>query len=333
MKTVIWGGCETGVESMDGSCYRQPMLEQVSQSVGLPNGMLRRPVPASARIRTIRRGLLDHWRLVGDVVSGRRRPHPSFIIAGGMRCGTTSLHATLARHPQLCASYHKEVHYFDLHHRLGAGWYARQFPKPRRLPDGSDTRAFESSPYYMFDPRVPERMREMLPEVRILFLLRDPVERAISHYRKNIRDGREHLAFGDAIDAEDDRLAGEEERLIADPHYVSEVHRYASYKARGRYADLIARFQPLFPAGQILAVDAGRLFAEPSTVVAEICRFLGIDPWQPEQFAAANVSRQDYVVEESVRRRLEEVFEPHEHALERMLGWRPSVWGARRMAG
>jgi hypothetical protein len=243
-----------------------------------------------------------------------------------MRCGTTSLHAALARHPQLMASRRKEVHYFDLQYHLGPGWYARQFPAVRRLPDGSTTRPFESSPYYMFDPRVPARLRATLPGVRILFLLRDPVERAISHYRKNLRDGREPLSFADAIDAEEERLAGEEERLLADPRTLSSAHRYASYQARGRYADLIARFRRHFPDDQWLAVDAGRLFSEPGEVVEEICRFVGIEPWRPDHFTTANPSRAEVAIDEASRRRLEAVFEPHERALAKLVGWRPSAW-------
>jgi len=295
-------------------------------SVALPHaGIRRRRDTAADHGRSLRRGIADRCRSIGDVVCGRRRPLPAFIIAGAMRCGTTSLHAALAGHPRLAASRRKEVHYFDLQHHLGVGWYARQFQNVRRSSDGTLERPFESSPYYMFDPRVPARLKETLPDVRILFVLRDPVERAISHYRKNRRDGREPLSFADAIDAEEERLAGEEERMLADPRYLSQVHQYASYQARGRYAELIERFRRHFPDDQWMAVDAGRLFAEGGRVVEEICRFVGIEPWRPDHFAAENSSRVDVAIDEAARRKLEAAFEPHERALVDLVGWRPSA--------
>lgn len=277
-------------------------------------------------LRAFRRLAGDGWRAFGDALAGRVRPLPAFIVAGGMRCGTTSLYEHLAGHPQVAASLRKEVHFFDLQHHRGPGWYARQFHTVRRLPDGSSSRPFESSPYYMFDPRVPVRLREMVPDVRLVFVLRDPVERAVSHYRKNRRDGREPLSFADAIDAEEERLAGEEERMLNDPRYLSPAHQYFSYQSRGRYAQMLDRFRALFPADQLHAVDAGRLFAEPIPVFERICRFLELDPWLPTRFAAANASHTDAMVDAATRRRLEVEFDPHERSLMATIGWRPSSW-------
>jgi hypothetical protein len=279
-----------------------------------------------------RRNAVDACRRFGDCLLRRRRPLPSFLIAGGMRCGTTALYEYLARHPQVTASRRKEVHYFDLNFHRGSGWYARQFHGVRRLPDGSPSRLFEASPYYLFDPRVPARLRAALPDARILFLLRDPVERAVSHYRKNIRDGREPLSFAEAIDAEEERLAGEEERLLADPRAHSQVHQYFSYVARGKYAVQIDRYRAHFPAEQLLAVNADRLFRDPAEAVDGICRFLGLDTWRPDRFESANASRIEADVMPETRRWLETVFEPHEQALERLVGWRSARWPAAAAA-
>jgi hypothetical protein len=123
------------------------------------------------------------------------------VIVGAMRAGTTSLFSFLARHPQVAASFGKEVHYFDLRFHRGPAWYRCQFRRPRTDTRG-DAVGVESSPYYMFDPRVPGRMAALMPDVKLVFLLRDPVERAFSHYRKNCRDGREPLSFADALAAE-----------------------------------------------------------------------------------------------------------------------------------
>lgn len=286
------------------------------------------PQSDSFAIVKLRRQAVDAARRITDAILRVSRPLPSFVIAGAMRCGTTALYEYLACHPQVTASRRKEVHYFDLNFKRGPGWYARQFPVARRLPDGTASRSFEASPYYMFDPRVPARLRAALPDARILFLLRDPVERAISHYRKNIRDKREPLSFAEAIDAEKERLMGEEERLLADPGARSPVHQYFSYVARGKYAIQLDRYRGHFPAEQLLVVNAERLFEDPTPVVDEICLFLGLDPWHPGRFGPANASGAAVMIGEDVRRRLEAVFEPHEAALEASIGWRPSAWRA-----
>lgn len=242
------------------------------------------------------------------------------ILAGTMRGGTTSLFQYLAEHPQIVPSRRKEVHFFDHEHRRGAAWYRWQF---RSWP-GPHLPRFESTPYYMFEPRVPARLRALLPDARLLFLLRDPVERAFSHYRKNRRDGREPLGFAEALAVEDERLAGEEERMLADPTYVSPLHQYYSYRRRGEYATQLARWREHFPSAQMLVLDAGRLFVNPRDTLRLVTSFLGLDPWEPASFSPHNAGRLDQPLPDAVRARLEAHFAPHERRLESLIGWCPS---------
>lgn len=273
------------------------------------------------RGRSPRRVLQDAWAMLppGHGASARR-PLPAVILAGTMRGGTTSLFEYLARHPQIVPSRNKEVHFFDREHRRGAGWYRWQFPS---APDPLLPR-FESTPYYMFEPRAPARVRSLLPEARLLFLLRDPVERAFSHYHKNRRDGREPLGFAEALAAEDERLAGEEERILADPAYASPLHQYYSYRRRGHYAEQLIRWRHHFPATQMLVLDAGRLFTSPRDTLRLVTAFLGLDPWEPAIFSPHNAGRIDQPLPGHVRARLEAHFAPHESRLESLLGWCPS---------
>jgi len=279
-----------------------------------------------------RRRVADACRVVADACTGTRRGLPSVIVAGGMRCGTTSLFDWLANHPQVSPSRRKEVHFFDLQAARGPAWYRRQFAPLRRLADGTDSRPFESSPYYMFHPAVPARVRAVVPDVRIVFLLRDPVARAVSHFRKNVRDGREPLAFAEALAAEEDRLAGAEERLLADPHHASPAHQYFSYKARGRYADQLRRWRAEFPAAQLLALDAGRLFVDPAAVLDDLLAFLELDPWRPTEFAVRNASRTEPPSDAVAIRELEAFFEPHQRQLRDLLGWCPGREATARAA-
>jgi len=268
--------------------------------------------------------------------SGRRhRDLPGLIIPGAMKAGTTSLFRHMEGHPQLAPAPHKEVHYFDHHFHRGPAWYRRQFTAPPRTASGMRLIACESSPYYMFEPRVPGRLRDLVPDVKLVFLLRDPVERAFSHYHNNRRLGRESLDFESALDAEDDRTLAEEDRLHADPMHVSKPHRLYSYRRRGLYAEQLLRWQACFPADQMLVVDSRRLFTDSAAVVAEVLRFVGVAPWQPRSFAARNEGRHGDAMSPRARGKLEAFFAPHEERLRRLIGWCPShrsQAGARRAA-
>jgi len=253
---------------------------------------------------------------------------PGLIIPGAMKAGTTSLFAHLAGHPQLVPAAGKETHYFDWHTRRGPAWYARQF---RRRPG---LLAFEATPYYMFEPRVPRLVRELVPDVKLVFLLRDPVDRAFSHYHNNRRLGREPLGFEEALAAEEERLAGEEERMFADPTYVSEPHRLYSYCGRGLYAMQIERWLRHFPAAQMRFVDARRLFADPRGVLADVLAFLGLDPWEPADCQPRNQGRHDDAMAPHTRARLRAFFEPHERRLADLIGeTEPAVEIGRRAYG
>lgn len=271
-------------------------------------------------------------QLVRGGGSPDRRSLPRLIIPGAMKAGTTSLFAYLEGHPQLAPSHEKEVHYFDMNFHRGPGWYARRFPRPQGRAPAAAPLPFESSPYYLFEPRVPARIRELVPDVKLVILLRDPVDRAFSHYHNNRRLGRENLSFEDAIDAEEERLAGEEARLLSDPHAVSLVHKRYSYLRRGLYAEQLLRWRSCFPADQLLVIDAGRLFADPRGVLAEVLAFIGVDPWEPPTFAARNEGRHGEAMQAATRSRLESFYEPHERRLTDLIGWCPSAAHRRKAA-
>jgi hypothetical protein len=265
--------------------------------------------------------------------TARRRPLPDMVIAGAQKAGTTSLFDYLAGHPQCAASSTKEVHYFDDHYTRGEHWYRMHFPVVRGnvVSEGVDGAwspaagrplCFESSPYYMFDPRVPARMHAALPHAKIVLLMRNPASRAYSHYQHTLRRGREPLSFDEALDAEPARLAGEEARMLADEHYLSHAHRNYSYLARGHYAAQLARFQSLYPSEQLLIVQAERLFTAPAETFARVLAFLGLAPWQPAHFAASNTGRYRSGMSATTRARLDAYFAPHNERLFELLGER-----------
>ena len=133
---------------------------------------------------------------------------PSVLIIGAQKGGTTSLFSYLVQHPDVLAPLTKEIHYFDLQYDREDKWYRGHFPFARRLERGAVT--IDASPYYLPHPLVPARAAQLVPEAKLVAVLRDPVDRALSHYHHEVRAGRESLSFADAIDQEAERLAGEE---------------------------------------------------------------------------------------------------------------------------
>ncbi|HEY9295730.1 MAG TPA: sulfotransferase domain-containing protein, partial [Phormidium sp.] len=157
---------------------------------------------------------------------------PDFIIIGAQKCGTTSLYEYLIQHPQILAASKKEVHFFDLNFAKGVDWYRQQFK-----PVSQKSITGEASPYYIFHPLVPQRIYQLFPQVKLIVLLRNPVERAISHYYHEVRLGFEDLGLEDAIAQEPARLEGETAKILADETYYSYNHQHYTYLSRGVYVE------------------------------------------------------------------------------------------------
>lgn len=224
----------------------------------------------------------------------RRGRFPDFLIIGAQKCGTSSLFRYLGESPHVELPTAKEVHFFDRQFERGPDWYRSQFPEPgsaralrrRRRITG------EASPYYLFHPLAARRVREVLPEVRLLALLRNPVHRAVSHYYHELGNGFEELPLPVALDREQERLAGEAERIAADPGYEGFNHRHFSYQARGIYADQLAVWRSLFPDDQLLVINSDRLFESPREEMERVYEFLGLPGKPPRDLGAYN--RRDY---------------------------------------
>jgi hypothetical protein len=267
-------------------------------------------------------------RATGRITASARMT-PSFLIVGAQRCGTTSMYKTLSQHPMvLPAVLHKGAHYFDTGYGHGPAWYRGHFPllatarraapAPDRLPVTG-----ESSPYYMFHPLAGERIAADLPGVRLLVLLRDPVERAYSAHTHESARGFETEPFERALELEPVRLAGEEARLVADPAYQSHSHQHHAYVTRGRYADQLRRLEGLVGRDRIHVVDSQRFFTDPEPVFADVVDFLGIGTADGIAFEKHN-ARPRSPMPDSLRRALEDQLADSDAELEKWLGAPPS---------
>jgi len=261
------------------------------------------------------------------------RALPDFLLIGAQKAGTTSLYAYLVAHPDVRPAGRKEVHYFDLGFRPGAErgerWYRSMFPLRARLAfertaRGRPVVTGEASPYYLFHPLAPRRAAALVPRARLLVLVRDPVERAWSHYRHEVAAGREPLYFAAALDAEPQRLAGAEADLRNGvDSSAARSHRTHSYVARGRYAEQLRSWLAHYPREQLLVLTAEELFGTPEPVWREAVEFLGLRPAAPPTFEVHNPGAADAsadVMEPAVRRRLQAAFAGPNADLAELLG-------------
>ncbi len=191
-----------------------------------------------------------------------------FFCVGAQKAGTTTLHDTLARHAEIFLPARKETHFFarDARYERGIDYYHSEYFsewQPGQM-------AGEVDPEYIYFPEAAPRIHSYSPRARIIVMLRNPVERAYSHYLMSVRRGFEKQTFEEALARESSRLAeGEFERI----HF--------SYADRGFYALQIRRFLDLFPAEQLAFVVMDELLAQPDIVLSRVCRFLGVAPLPP----------------------------------------------------
>lgn len=242
------------------------------------------------------------------------RPLPDFLILGAQKAGTTALYAYLRWHPEITGPAWKEVSYFDRHYRRGERWYRGHFPTR-----AGERVVGEASPGYLFHPLAPERVRATVPHAKLIVLLRDPVDRALSHYHHEVALGREALSFEEAIEAEPGRTRGEEERLLRDPGYFSHAWWDHTYLARGRYAEQLERWLSVFPREQLLVVGSDELAAEPARAYAQVLELLGAPPHALGSYP--RVYEQDYrEMRAETRQRLAEYFAEPNRRLYELLG-------------
>jgi hypothetical protein len=297
-----------------------------------------RQTPLVDRLKAPLRQPFRRYRLA----TRKARILPAFLIIGAQRAGTTTFFDALRRHPDIApprsvdraVAWDKELHFFDEKFEKGLDWYRSFFPlkalRDVRRALGRDLIAGESTPYYLFHPAVPERVASAIPDMRLVVILRDPVERAYSHYQLMRRMGRERLSFEDALDAEEERLAGERERLLVDPSFRARHHRNHSYVSRGLYAEQLERWLTYFPREQLLVLAAEDLRTRGGKVYAEALGFLGVRAHPPSDLLLRNVASYE-PPDPVIRERLERVFAEPNARLARLVG-RDFDWTRSRTA-
>jgi hypothetical protein len=264
-----------------------------------------------------------------EAASGTRAPSrragstvlPSFIVGGAPRSGTTWLHAVLDRHPSvyMAGPVKPEPKFFlvDEEYAKGFPYYLDRWFS--RVPSGAV--AGEKSTNYLESATAAERIHLHLPGVRMVFILRDPVERAFSNYLWSRMNGMETEDLAIALDLEPDR-----ERTCPPALRYARPHAYFS---RGLYADLLEPWFARFPRDRLLCLRLEDVLKDAGAVVARLHRFVGVEPRPGDAEGVGPINpaeRGEIAFDPRVRRRLEEAYRPANERLSRLLGPDFDVW-------
>ncbi|WP_209125685.1 sulfotransferase domain-containing protein [Alkalihalobacillus sp. BA299] len=229
---------------------------------------------------------------------------PDFLIIGAQKCGTTSFYNHLIEHPNIEPGKNKEIHFFDNNYNKGLDWYISQFPSL------SSTEKYiltgEATPKYIFHPLVPKRVFSVMPQVKLIALLRNPIDRAYSQYQMALRR-RQRLQLGN--------------RSFSFEEVIEKELKQAefSYLKRGVYVNQIERWLKFFPRMQLKVVKSEDLFSNPSKVYKEVISFLGLPSYELKEYNNQNsASYQQMEIE--TRRRLIEYYKPYNKKLYEVLG-------------
>jgi hypothetical protein len=287
-------------------------------------------LPEEAMLAVGRRATRYYGMLTAGV-----RPPPDFLLIGAKRGGTTSAYFHVLTHPHVLPLFPearllpkgrdtKGTHYFASDYDRGARWYASHFPSRARRAwsrrsTGARTVAGEASPYYLFHPLAAQRAHAAVPDAKLLVALRDPVERTYSHFREQTRNKVETLSFEEALDAEAERLDGEEQRLVEDGDYYSFAHEHQSYAAQSEYAVSLRRWLSVFAAERVHMWASEDYYSDTNATVRGICDFLGLEGRELPPIGSLNPAPRAPMREET-REALVRRFSPDVTAVETLLG-------------
>lgn len=209
------------------------------------------------------------------IIKNHKYTTPDFIIIGAQKAGTTSLFQYLGQHPEILPPKEKELAYFAWNRGKGLNWYLNNFPKKT---EKVDKLTFEGTPAYIYLEKSPKLISKLFPDIKFILILRDPVERAYSHWQfyheskfvreqqLNLRDKR---SFEDAIN---DELKKER------------IRWHSRYLDRGKYAQQIRNWYRYFEKDQILILESKNFKEQPKETLQQVTQFLGISNYYEKYF-------------------------------------------------
>jgi hypothetical protein len=229
-------------------------------------------------------------------------------------------------HSYCIHAFEKEVHFFDRNYEKGLDWYRANFPMYgyKCLVEkllGATAMTGEATHLYMFHPLAPKRLAEHVPNAKLIALLRNPVDRAYSHFQHEVRLGHETLGFEQALDVEEERLRDERSHILEDQGYPGCNYTHYSYATRGIYIDQLLDWLRYFPREQLLVIKSEDLYSKPEHVLPEVQRFLGLPVKQLKGYRIYNKGHHEEGIKAIQRERLGGFFAPYNQRLYGFLEW------------
>ena len=236
------------------------------------------------------------------------------VVAGAQRGGTTALHNYISRHPEVCSSSRKEVHYFDTDANFEGEPDYRDYhvwfdPRPEHKV------LFEATAMYMHSRKAPGRIQAYNPDMKIVIILRNPIDRAYSHWNLHRRKGREEAGFIEAL-----------ERYVQ--QYQEENNAVGGLLGRASYTEQVKRLWSLFPKEQVLILRNEELREHAHETLGRIFDFAGLSPFRFEKFNEGKTAEYEEGMPESARDFLRDFYRDEIVSLEELLGWDCSAWRA-----
>lgn len=230
---------------------------------------------------------------------------PNFIIIGTQKGGTTSLYYYLEKHPQTALSVIKEIEFWSRKFDRGIDWYMSHF-----INKGDKVITGEATPSYLDCQPVAERLFSFYPDIKLIVLLRNPIDRAISHYYHWVNIGWESRDLETAIRADFNHLNHDKTEVWDNPH---------SYLARSIYVEFMKHWLTVFPKQQFLIIKSEDLYDSPASTVGKVHKFLGLEDYPLKTYRKYN-SRFYPQISELLRYKLGQFYQPYNQALEDFLG-------------
>ncbi len=231
---------------------------------------------------------------------------PDFLIIGAGKCGTTSLYSYLDNHPQILLPNNKEINFFSKNFTNGLDWYLSQFPT---ITDRSDLITGEASPSYFFMPHVPKRIYQIAPNVKLIVLLRNPVDRSISAYYQNRKTGKMTRTLAEVVREEIKHY----EKITKD-----DLSHSGGVLLQGLYFWKLQRWMQIFSREQFLILKSEDFFENPAKIMKQVFQFLELPEVINKKYHRLNIGSYP-PVEEEMRQKLTEFFHSHNQKLEKYL--------------
>lgn len=239
--------------------------------------------------------------------------NPKFIIIGAQKSGTTSLENYIAQHPQVIPAIKKETHFWYRDFDNGINWYLAHFPP---IPESENLIAGEATPNYLENYQAAERIYHVFPQVKLLVIFRNPIDRAFSQYHHWIRLNWDDRSFETAINSELEILKKNPAKPEGDQNYWQQP---GNYIGRGVYIEFLQKWLAVFPREQLLILKGEDLYQKPVETMKQVFEFLGLPEHQLPEYRKLNSGYYSPISDE-MRQKLSEYFQPHNQRLEAYLG-------------